>query len=365
MQPLSLARFIYTPLLLALFSGCGSITHHLGPDSPVDRWEKANELTDSVEARLTLASGHQLLVSDIDLKPDTSSFIGTDSHTRLLICTDQIDGALLFKRGRNAFRNTGLGILIGGGCGALLGYGEGDHDRRGEKTGLSAGEKTALGGLVGGIIGGVVGFTNSMGRESIALHYNVERDNKLFAPGKSPPRDGTNPHTKSMERTRYGNTTYWRYSSAIGYAAAMSGAAMGGWYLSDEETGFEVAPIGLAGGCLGLYYGYKIGAGADNALLLGEPLPGSRRYAVRLGTILAGAGAGLLAASAEINSSDNNWLGGPSDEQVIRDKMLIGTGLGLLAQLYFDSRLYPGSRTEAALVIDPAGPSLAFRFAFD
>jgi len=157
--------------LIALLAGCGSINHDLYPDSPVTDWEKVNKLTRSYDARLTLVTGHQLLVNDVELRPDTSSFIGTDSDHRLLIATDQIRGALVLKRGQHAARYGLQGLLFWGAIGALIGYG-GASDP--ESGGFVPPEGAAAIGGIFGAIGGLIGFSKGMGRDSIAVHYNAE-----------------------------------------------------------------------------------------------------------------------------------------------------------------------------------------------
>ena len=54
----------------------------------------------------------------------------------------------------------GLGVLIGGGFGALLGYGGGDDERGFLKA--TAGEKAAAFGIFFGVVGGVIGLISSL-----------------------------------------------------------------------------------------------------------------------------------------------------------------------------------------------------------
>ncbi len=360
-------------LLFALSTGCGPITHHLYPGSPVEEWQKANRLTESHKARLTLESGHQLLVNDIELAPDTSSFIGADANTRLLIATDQIRGALVLKRGQNTARYAGSGIVIGGVIGALLGYGSGDTPDE-SMINIDKESKAAIGAIGGAFLGGIAGFTVGMGRDSFAVHTNDSPD--LAAPVAGAASDRPVPGTSlppaklpraasESVRQGLGRETWWRYSTTFGYTVGFGAAVMGGWYWSTDQVGFDAVPIALAGGLYGMYHGVRIGGRADDALFLGTPLSARHRYAVRVGTIMSGASAGLIAASRYINASDANRKGGPTDEEVIRDWTLIGAGLGLLAQLYFDSSLYPDSGERTTLAIVPGCSELALRFTFD
>ncbi len=358
-----------------LLAGCGNHIHHITPESPLDQWEKVNELTDSVESRLTLVSGHQLIVRDIVFQPDSTSFVGPDQGMRLLITTDQIAGATVLKRGRSAGADAAKSAICTGGILALLGYLGGDDPQEGWIR-WRAEDKALAGLILGSTVGGLAGYVAGAGaRDSVSVDYG-DAIVPVTSLGSHPGEPGPGTDFAAGEKIEfypggpvphvYGKRTHWRSVCTLGYATGLAGAGWGLMYLADQESGWEATPIAFLGGIAGFVGGQKIGGAADNALFLGRPLSGKHRNGVRLGTVLAGAGSSLIATYYHMVNSDDNYRGGDSDTEVARKYALWGAGLGLLAQIYFDSGLYPhNGENEARLSLVPEGRFLALRYSFD
>jgi hypothetical protein len=100
--------------------------------------------------------------------------------TGITLRADEIYSITITKKS-SVFKGIGLGLVIGGGSGALLGFASGDDDSGWFR--LSAGEKAAVGGLcfgaVGLLTGGIVGAIKGID-ESVVLEERTPEEMKLI-----------------------------------------------------------------------------------------------------------------------------------------------------------------------------------------
>ena len=149
--------------------------------------------------------------------------------------------------------------------------------------------------------------------------------------------------------------TFWRYSSALGYAGigVGLGAAIA---LSDDSSHGSIADgiarlYGLVGGgaLLGFVVGWSAGTDADH-LLAGRRQPSTAlRNTIRFGTVALGASSGALIAAAQIEGDDDNLPG--EDERMLAMWTLGGAVLGGLLQWGLDDRLFVTSGKDSNMVV--------------
>ncbi len=227
------ARILATSIVLSFLPGCGSIHHHVSRDSPVTDWEMVNNVTRSRDARLTLVTGHQLLVNDIELRPDTSSFIGTDPDVRLQIVTEQIGGVYVLERRRNPILLGAGGILCGGIIGTLIGS-VGSSDPESDTNGTERLGATIGGASFGSLVGGLVGIGASMQHDSIYLQSDPEPT--AHEPSFPTPDAGNPPASPQRTDPIQGDTI-----SAVGRIVLGGGLATEvsneGWIISNINVG--------------------------------------------------------------------------------------------------------------------------------
>jgi hypothetical protein len=127
----------------------------------MDNWKDAREIT------LTDVSGNKYSGSFFDLEKNRL-YIATSGLTDYsqviknykIINKEDIKSIYIAGKRRNMMSKAGLGVLIGGGIGALLGYAGGDDNHGWFST--TAGQKAIAGGIIFGVIGGVIGLISSL-----------------------------------------------------------------------------------------------------------------------------------------------------------------------------------------------------------
>ena len=104
--------------------------------------------------------------------------------------------------------------------------------------------------------------------------------------------------------------TAWWIPSTLGYTGAGFGLSVGALFAINPslDNGIIVL-LPVAGLISGGIFGKKVGSRADNRLRLGQELSSNHRFAIRLGTVLAGTSIGALLAAARINSPGNEGPG--------------------------------------------------------
>lgn len=149
----------------------------------------------------------------------------------------------------------------------------------------------------------------------------------------------------------------WRLITTPGYAAGgMAAAAIPAYAANSIETGVLAFGAGLAGG---LIAGYLVGNSAENRLERGEELSGGHKNAVRVGTVLMGAGVGALGSFFIINAddgSDGSFEEEPSvsDETIFASFVAGGAAIGVVTQILLESRLRPTLASRAEIGVIPA-----------
>jgi fatty acid desaturase len=156
----------------------------------------------------------------------------------------------------------------------------------------------------------------------------------------------------------------WRALSTPGYAAGGMAAAAGPAFAANSiESGVTIFGVGIVGGAVA---GWLIGDAAHDRLERGETLSNRHKYALRAGTVMAGAGAGAIAAFFVINPDEetSEISEEPNDGATFATFVAGGAALGVLTQVLIDSRLEPGS-VQAGLSLDEGTrPGLALRLEF-
>lgn len=95
----------------------------------------------------------------------------------------------------------------------------------------------------------------------------------------------------------------------------------------------------------------------------GDELGAVHRAAVRMGTVLTGAAAGVIPAVILINADAASWLG--TDEAIFVGSLLAGAGAGVLVQLALDSKLRPGATVRSGMRLLPSGaPAVVVSIAY-
>ena len=146
----------------------------------------------------------------------------------------------------------------------------------------------------------------------------------------------------------------WRSLSTPGYAAGGMAVAAGPAFAANSiGSGVTIFGVGLVGGAIA---GWMIGDAAHDRLERGETLSNPHKYALRAGTVMAGAGAGAIAAFFVINGDEevSDISDEPNDGATFAAFVAGGAALGVLTQVLIDSRLEPES-VEPRLAIGPGG----------
>lgn len=143
----------------------------------------------------------------------------------------------------------------------------------------------------------------------------------------------------------------WSRTTSLGYATAGTAIGIVGFW----NHGYSVlttAPLGLAAGA---WVGHWIGESAERRLQNSETLSGIHANAVRLGSVMAGAGVGAVGAALYINYTQSPTL---SDENVFAGAVATGAALGLLYQLLHEDQLRPPSTVRTSLGVSPEGAAV-------
>jgi hypothetical protein len=156
----------------------------------------------------------------------------------------------------------------------------------------------------------------------------------------------------------------WRALSTPGYAAGGMAAAAGPAFAANSiGSGVTIFGVGLVAGAV---TGWLIGDAAHDRLERGEALSSPHKYALRAGTVMAGAGAGAIASFFVINGDEEavEISDEPNDGATFATFVAGGAALGVLTQVLIDSRLEPGSVQAGAFLEDGSRPGLALRMEF-
>jgi hypothetical protein len=156
----------------------------------------------------------------------------------------------------------------------------------------------------------------------------------------------------------------WRVLSTPGYAAGGMAAAAGPAFAANSiGSGVTIFGVGLVAGAI---TGWLIGDAADDRLARGETLSSRHKHALRAGTVMAGAGAGAIAAFFVINGDDeaSDISDEPNDGATFASFVAVGAALGVLTQVLIDSRLEPASLQAGLSLEDGSRPGLALRLEF-
>jgi hypothetical protein len=129
-------------------------------------------------------------------------------------------------------------------------------------------------------------------------------------------------------------------------------AAVGPAYAANSiESGVTIFAAGLVGGAV---VGWMIGDRAEDGLDQGESLSGGHKNALRVGTVMAGAGVGALASVLVINADEGAGQSEPNDGATFGYFVAGGAALGALTQVLLESRLEPAA-VEPRIAIGPGG----------
>lgn len=162
----------------------------------------------------------------------------------------------------------------------------------------------------------------------------------------------------------------WASVNAVGYGSGATAL----WLTTADCEGFEclvapifIAPIVFSGGAL---VGAIVGHSADRSVESGEALHPVHLSAVSVGTVLAGATLGAVAAGVLLNASAHSpprtFLGGRGQTLAILAAAGAGVGIGHLIGRWAELR---GERGEVRFGLEPlvsergaVGAALRFRF---
>jgi hypothetical protein len=143
----------------------------------------------------------------------------------------------------------------------------------------------------------------------------------------------------------------------------MAAAAGPAFAANSIESGVTIFGVGLVAGAV---TGWLIGDAADDRLARGETLSSRHKYALRAGTVMAGAGVGAIASFFVINADNeaSEISDEPNDGATFASFVAGGAALGVLTQVLIDSRLEPGSVQAGAFLEDGSRPGLVLRLEF-
>ena len=164
-------------LIIIIFSICGQM-------SAKDRKKGAHVMIQKKD-------GKTIIGELLTVKSDVIILMNSLDQTGITQSVNDIKKITIVKKGR-FFKGLGLGLIIGGGSGAVLGLASGD-DKPGFLS-MTAGEKAAAGGLglgiLGALAGGILGAIKGID-ESVVLEGRTPKDmsrilKKLNSKSRSP-----------------------------------------------------------------------------------------------------------------------------------------------------------------------------------
>ena len=159
------------PIVLAvILTGCThSRTVHLGGEME-GPYAAINEKTQRKKPLITLADRRLIKASDLQLTPDSSSWLNVSTKRFETVATSEIRSIRFVKRGQGVLEGLSLGLLVGASLGGALGYAtSSDSDFL-----LGRGVGALFGGVLFGGLGASIGIVMGVGEGSkVVFHFQA------------------------------------------------------------------------------------------------------------------------------------------------------------------------------------------------
>lgn len=146
--------YLYLLFAAIAFTGCTS-TRVVDTQAP-SPYAEVNEAVQGRVVQVQLADGRALQATDLDVAPDVASYVDADGQMHT-VATDRIEQIRLIQHGRGALEGIGIGLLTGGGGGALVGLMSASTCGKDDWF-CGPGFNAAVFGTLFGAIGGAIGL---------------------------------------------------------------------------------------------------------------------------------------------------------------------------------------------------------------